>query len=73
MIGVAQYEGSVDAFEVFRRECLDRSLRTDRREDGRGQVAVRRGEDSRAGAVVFGGNLKLEHGADYTYNIKAGR
>lgn len=71
MIGVAQYKGSIDAFEVLRRQRFDRCLRTDRGEDRRDQVPVRRGEDPCAGTVIPGSDVELEHGADYTYNIKS--
>lgn len=63
MIRVAQHERGVDVLEMFRRESLDRRLRADRREDGRDEVAVRRGENPCASAVVFGGDLKGEHRA----------
>ncbi len=64
MIGVAQHQRGVDILEMFGRERLDRGLRADRREDRREQVTVRRGEDSRAGALVFGGDLEFKHRAD---------
>lgn len=63
MIGVAQDERSVDVFEMLRREGLDRRLRANGREDRRDEVAVRRGENPRAGAVGFGGDLEGEHRA----------
>ena len=66
MIGVAQHQRGVDVFEMFGRERFDRSLRANRREDRREQVAVRRGKDSRAGAIVFGGDSEFKHRADYT-------
>ena len=64
MIGVTQHERGVDLFEMFGRERLDGGLRADRCEDRREQVAVRRGEDSRAGAVVFSGDGEVKHLAD---------
>ena len=61
MIGVAQDERGIDILEVFGREGLDGRLRANGREDGRDEVAVRGGEESRAGAVVFGGDLEVKH------------
>lgn len=66
MIGVAQHERGVDVLEMFGRERFDRGLRADRRKDRREQVAVRRGEDTGAGALVFGGDGEFKHRADYT-------
>ena len=66
MIGVAQNKRGVDVLEMLRRESLDRRLRADGREDRRDEVAVRRGENPRAGAVVHGSNLEVKHRADYT-------
>jgi len=51
---------------VLGREGFDGRLRAFGRENRREEVAVRCGEDSRAGMVVFGGNLKFKHQADYT-------
>lgn len=65
MIGVAQHERSIDVLEMFGREGLDGGLRADRREDRREQVAVGRGEDTRAGAVAAGGDVEMEHEGDY--------
>lgn len=64
MIGVAQHQRGIDVLELFGRERLDGGLRADRREDRREQVAVRCGEDSRAGTLVFGGNGEGKHRAD---------
>ena len=64
MIGVAQHERGVDVSEMFGRERLDRGLRANRREDRREQVAMRRGEDSCAGAIVFCGDGEFKHRAD---------
>jgi hypothetical protein len=64
MIGVAQHQRGVDILEVFGRERFDRGLRADRCEDRREQVAVRRGEDSRAGTLVFGRDGEFKHRAD---------
>jgi len=64
MIGVTQHERGMDVFEMFGRERLDGGLRADRREDRREQIAMRRGEDSRAGAVVFSGDGEVKHLAD---------
>ncbi len=61
MIGVAQHERGIDILEVFGRESLDRRLRANGCEDRREEVAVRSGENARAGAGVFGGDLELEH------------
>lgn len=61
MIGVTQHERGVDVFEMLRRESLDRRLCADGREDRREEVAMRRGENPRAGAIVFGGDLEGEH------------
>ena len=58
MVGVAQYEGSIDIFEVLRRQGLDRGLRTHWRKDRSDEVAVRCGANPRAGAVIFGCDLK---------------
>ena len=66
MIGVAQHERGVDVLEMFGREGLDRRLRANRREDRCDEVAVRGGEDARAGAVVCGGDSEFKHGIDYT-------
>lgn len=65
MIGVAQDERGVDVLKMFGREGLDRCLRANRREDGSEEVAVRCGEDARAGAVVAGGDGILEHEGNY--------
>ena len=64
MIGVAQHQRGVDILELFGRERLDRGLRADRREDRREQVAMRRGEDSGAGSIVFGGDGEIKHRDD---------
>ena len=61
MIGVAQDERGIDVLEMFGREGLDRRLRADRCEDRGDEVAVRGGENSRAGAIISGGDLKFEH------------
>jgi len=66
MIGVAQDKRGIDILEMFGREGFNRRLRANRREDWRGEVAVRGSEDARAGAVVFGGDGELEHWGDYT-------
>lgn len=66
MISVAQDERGVDLLEMFGREGFDRCLRAHRREDWREKVAVWRGENPGAGAVVFGRDLELEHWSDYT-------
>ena len=50
---------------MFGSEGLDRRLRANGREDRGEEVAVRGGEDARAGAVVFGGDLEFKHRADY--------
>lgn len=63
VIRVAQHQRGVDVFEVLGREGFYSGLRADGRKDGGDEVAVRCGEDSRAGAVVFGGNGELEHRA----------
>lgn len=63
MIGVAQHERSVDVFEVLGREGLDRRLCANGREDRCEEVAMRRGENPCAGAVIFGGDLEAEHRA----------
>lgn len=65
MIGVAQHERGIDVLEVFGREGLDRRLRANGREDRREEVAMRCGEDARAGAVVFGCDGELEHEGNY--------
>ena len=61
MIGVAQYERSVDILEMFGREGLDRCLCAHGREDGCEQVAVRGGKNARTGAMIFGCDGELEH------------
>lgn len=66
MIGIAQYQRGIDLFEMLGCEGFDRSLCADRREDRRDKVAVWGGEEARAGAVAFRGDIELEHRADYT-------
>ena len=61
MICVAQDERGIDLLEVLGREGLDRRLRAHRCEDWRDEVAMRGGENPRASAVVFGGDLELKH------------
>ncbi len=61
MIGVTQHERGIDILEMFGRERLDGCLRANGREDRCEQVAVWRSEDTRAGAIVFGCDGKLEH------------
>ena len=63
MIGVAQHERGVDVLEMLRCEGFYSGLRADGREDRREEVAVRRGENPRARAIVFGGDLEGEHRA----------
>ena len=53
MIGIAQYECSVDILKMFGRESLDCGLRTNGREDRCEEVTVRCGEYPRAGAAIF--------------------
>ena len=65
MIGVAQYERSIDILEMFGREGLDRCLCAHGREDGCAQVAVRGGKNARTGAMIFGCDGELEHGGNY--------
>ena len=65
MIGITQDERGVDVLEMFGRESLDRRLRADRCEDRREEVTVRRGENARAGMLIFGGDLKVKHRANY--------
>lgn len=65
VIGVAQHQRGVDLLEMFGGECFYGGLRADGRKDRCDEVAVRRGENPRAGAVVFGCDLELEHGSDY--------
>lgn len=50
---------------MLRCERLDRCLRANRYEDRGKQVTMRRGEHSRAGAVVFCGDSELKHWDDY--------
>ena len=61
MISVAQDERSIDILEMLGRERLDRRLCAHGRKDRRNKIAVRGIEDPRAGTVVSGGDLELEH------------
>ena len=65
MIGVGEHERGAQFLDLGRRERLDRCLRADGRKDRREEVAVRCGENPRAGAVVAGCDGKFEHGRDY--------
>src|SRR6186713_1368641 len=51
---------------MLRRERFDRGLGADRREHRRDQVTMRSGEDPCSGAIVFGCDLEIKHGDDYT-------
>ena len=66
VISVGKHQRGAQFLDLRGRERLDRRLRTNRRKDGCEQVAVRSGEDARAGAVIFGGDSELEHEEDYT-------
>ena len=66
MIGVGKHERGIDLLEVFGREGFYRGLRANGRKDRCEQVAVGSGEDARAGMVVFGLDLELEHWGNYT-------
>ena len=66
VIGVGKHQRGAQVFDLGGRERLDRRLRAHGRKDRREQVAVRCGEDPRAGAVIFGGDSELEHEEDYT-------
>ena len=70
MIGVAQHERGVDVLEVFRRESLDRRLRTHGCKDWREQVTVWGGKDPVAGAVVASGDRELEHRENYSGAVR---
>ena len=54
MIRIAENDLSPHVIELFRRQRLDRRLRTDRHEHGRLERTVRRTQDSGTGAVAFG-------------------
>ena len=65
MIGVGEHKRGAQILDLGGRERLDRCLRANGREDRREEVAVRGGEDPRAGTVVAGCDGKFEHGKDY--------
>jgi len=61
MICVAQHERGIDVLKMFGCESLDCRLCANRREHRRKEVAMRCGEDSRPGTIVFGSDSKFEH------------
>jgi hypothetical protein len=65
VVCIREHECSAQFFDLCGRERFDRRLRANRGKDGSEQVAVRRGEDSRAGAIVFSCDAELEHEGDY--------
>jgi hypothetical protein len=69
MIGIGKYQCGAHLLDLDWRERLDRCLRANRREDWREKVAMRCGEDPRAGTVVFGGDGEFKHEEDYTLPI----
>ncbi len=71
MIGVAQDKRGVDVPEMFGREGLDRCLRAYGCKDRGDQITMRRCENSRTGAIVFGCDSEVKHWADY--NLSPGQ
>ena len=72
MISIAQYKRGVDVLEVFGCEGFDGCLCANGREDRREEIAVRCGEDPRAGAIVFSCDGEGEHAriiSDSRYSI----
>jgi hypothetical protein len=66
VISIAQYQGGMDLLEMFRGKGLDSCLRTDRGKNRCEQLTVGSGKHSRAGSMVPGCDLELEHNEDYT-------
>jgi hypothetical protein len=69
MIGIGKYQCGAQLLDLDWSERLDRCLSANGREDRREKVAMRRGEDSRAGTVVFGCDGEVKHEEDYTLPI----
>jgi hypothetical protein len=60
VVGVREHQAGTDFLELGRRYGLDGGLRAHRRENGRGNIAVRRVKNAGAGAAVAGEQIKLE-------------
>jgi hypothetical protein len=65
MVGIAQDKRGMYVLEMLWRKGLDCCLCAHRRKDGRQQVTVGSGKNSRAGTVCFGCDGKLKHDRDY--------